>query len=157
MRIVSVVAEAMPKRHHRFMATFSTSIRLPPAFKAEVDAFAGSLGISLNALIAVALRDYMDGRTSGPRPVPGAIPPAEPKPASAPSPAPKPVSPPVVSAPAPKPASLAQSAPVPAVSAKLPFKKPKNRDDPCPCGAMSADGYYRLKFRQCHGKKGMPG
>jgi hypothetical protein len=119
-----------------------------------VDAFAESLGISLNALIAVALRDYMDGRTSGPGLCLVQCRQQSPNPPLRLFCAQTGIAP-VVLAPVPKPASLVQSVPVPAASAKLPFKKPKNRDDPCPCGAMSADGLYRLKFRQCHGKKGM--
>lgn len=37
----------------------STTLRLPDALKAEADAYAATLGISLNALCAVALRDYL--------------------------------------------------------------------------------------------------
>jgi hypothetical protein len=36
------------------------SLRLPPAFAAEASAYADSLGVSLNALCAVALREYLD-------------------------------------------------------------------------------------------------
>ncbi|MGH8083922.1 MAG: SEC-C metal-binding domain-containing protein [Lysobacter sp.] len=39
------------------------TLRLPVAFKREAEAYAESLGVSLNALIAVALRDYLDART----------------------------------------------------------------------------------------------
>jgi hypothetical protein len=40
----------------------STSVRFPDALKAEATAYAEALGISLNALCAVALRDYLDQR-----------------------------------------------------------------------------------------------
>lgn len=43
----------------------ATTVRLPDSLKLEADAYAHRLGISLNALLAVALRDYLDGRTSG--------------------------------------------------------------------------------------------
>lgn len=43
------------------MATF----RLPAPLKAEATAYAQALGISLNALCAVALRDYLDARSKG--------------------------------------------------------------------------------------------
>lgn len=39
-----------------------TTTRLPAALKAEADVYAAELGISLNALLAVALRDYLDVR-----------------------------------------------------------------------------------------------
>lgn len=58
--------------------TSTTTLRLPSALKAEADAYAASLGISLNALCAVALRDYLDARAKGgqapktaARPLPG--------------------------------------------------------------------------------------
>lgn len=40
------------------------SVRLPLPLQAEADAYAESLGISFNALVAVALRDYLDARPS---------------------------------------------------------------------------------------------
>jgi hypothetical protein len=40
----------------------SYPVRLPDALKARGEAFAGSLGISLNALLAVALNDYLNAR-----------------------------------------------------------------------------------------------
>jgi hypothetical protein len=61
------------------MATNSTSVRLPDALKADATGYADGLGISLNALIAVALRDYLDARTARPgRSVPSpAVPPVD--------------------------------------------------------------------------------
>lgn len=38
------------------------SVRLPPALQAEADHYAEGLGISFNALVAVALREYLDAR-----------------------------------------------------------------------------------------------
>jgi preprotein translocase subunit SecA len=37
-----------------------TTVRLPDALKAEASTYADRLGVSLNALLAVALRDYLD-------------------------------------------------------------------------------------------------
>lgn len=44
----------------------ATSIRLTETLKAHAAAYAASLGISVNALIAVALKDYLDGRVIEP-------------------------------------------------------------------------------------------
>lgn len=41
----------------------AVNLRLHPALKSDATAYAESLGVSLNALIAVALRDYLDART----------------------------------------------------------------------------------------------
>ncbi len=37
--------------------------RLPEVLQSEADAYASSLGISLNALVAIALRDYLNARS----------------------------------------------------------------------------------------------
>lgn len=42
------------------------TLRVPDALHAEAAAYAASLGLSLNGLVAVALRDYLDARP-GPR------------------------------------------------------------------------------------------
>jgi hypothetical protein len=60
----------------------STSLRLPAQLKAEVTAYADALGLSLNALCAVALRDYLDQRKRPPAPQPAPLPSAQ----SSPSP-----------------------------------------------------------------------
>lgn len=54
----------------------ATTARLPEALKTEAQAYADRLGISLNALLAVALRDYLDGRrtTGATGPAPAALP-----------------------------------------------------------------------------------
>lgn len=40
------------------------SLRLPDAFKAEVEAYARRIGVSAAALAAIALREYLDARPS---------------------------------------------------------------------------------------------
>ncbi|MFC6220176.1 hypothetical protein ACFP3P_16605 [Pelomonas aquatica] len=107
------------------MATQTTTVRLPELLKSEAESFAASLGISLNALMAVALRDYLDGRTGS---------------ASRPSPASSVPSPVTESAPVAKPATQAQT-----------YRAPRSRSDPCPCGARNGDG-HPLRWKQCHGK-----
>lgn len=104
------------------MATHTTTVRLPELLKAEADAFAASLGISLNALMAVALRDYLDGRTaSAARP---ALPAA-------------PVPSPVTETPAAPPAR-----PIPHDPG---YKAPLNPKHRCPCGSGRP-------WKRCHGK-----
>lgn len=51
------------------------NVRLLGDLKAEASAYADGLGISLNALVAVAVREYLDARRSGHR---SAAPPALP-------------------------------------------------------------------------------
>lgn len=68
----------------------STSVRFPDALKSEAMAYADSLGVSLNALCAIALRDYLDDRAvraaeTTAQPV---AEPARPREQSQPSPAP---------------------------------------------------------------------
>ena len=75
--------------------TSTTTLRLPAALKAEADAYAASLGLSLNALCAVALRDYLDARSRGGQPAKTAARPL-PAPRSAPRHAPAPTRAPVV-------------------------------------------------------------
>lgn len=55
------------------MATSST-MRFPDALKSEATAYADQLGISLNALCAIALRDYLDARKqAAAKPTPPAV------------------------------------------------------------------------------------
>ncbi|MFC5525828.1 SEC-C metal-binding domain-containing protein [Rhodanobacter ginsengisoli] len=42
--------------------TSSTTLRLPDGLKNDAETYAAALGISLNALCSVALRDYLDAR-----------------------------------------------------------------------------------------------
>lgn len=113
------------------MAT--TTVRLPEPLKAESEAFAASLGISLNALMAVALRDYLDGRSATPKSV-------EPSPGPSPSPPP----PPSGRGPYMTQARLL-------AAAGHPYRKPSKMSDPCPCGAKDRNG-YPVKWKHCHGK-----
>lgn len=108
------------------------TLRLPDELVAEGQAFASRLGISMNALMAVALRDYLDGRTTGR--LPGVSSPSgrAAGSTSARSQAPSP-------------------APAPASASVVGFKAPKSRADPCPCGALDQRG-YPLKWKHCHGK-----
>lgn len=94
----------------------STTLRFPDPLKAEATAYADALGVSLNALCAIALRDYLDAR--------------KPKPATLPA---KVGSPAAVTAPARAGGSpVAQGGkPVPRVGA----------NQPCPCG--SGEKYKR--------------
>jgi hypothetical protein len=108
------------------MAT--TTVRLPPELKSEADAFAVSLGISLNALMAVALRDYIDARSRTRRfamPLPDS-----------------------------EPAPVACVAPPPQATDRVAvrsYRPPKSRSDPCPCGARNVDG-NPIRYKHCHGK-----
>jgi hypothetical protein len=71
------------------MSTATTTLRLPAALKTEADTYAASLGLSLNALCAVALRDYLDARAKGGQaPKTAARPLPEPRPAPRHAPAP---------------------------------------------------------------------
>lgn len=54
-----------------------TTVRLPDSLKLEASAYADRLGISLNALIAVALRDYLDVRRGQIEPPPMDSPPLD--------------------------------------------------------------------------------
>jgi hypothetical protein len=104
------------------MAT--TTVRLPEPLKLEAEALAASLGISLNALMAVALRDYLDRPVMRPSGVPSA---------SATQAAPPP----------PPPVKPARQGPR--------IAPPPSRSDPCPCGARDFNG-YPVKFKHCHGR-----
>lgn len=112
----------------------TTTVRLPEGLKAEAEALASSLGISMTALMAVALRDYLDRPVTRWSGVPSlaaghvAV---------------------VVPAPAPRPAP----APAAVLAVPVAVKAPRSRADPCPCGAVGPNG-FRLKYRQCHGLKG---
>lgn len=113
--------------YHRTMAT--TTVRLPPELKSEADAFAESLGISLNALMAVALRDYINARPATRRFVTPLLDPG----------------PVVVACAALPPPATDRAASVRSL------RPPRSRSDPCPCGARNADG-NPIRYKQCHGK-----
>ena len=67
-----------------------TTIRLSDALRTRASAYAEGMGLSLNALIAVALAEYLNAQPAmpdhpaTPRPVPPATPPAAPVKAAAP-------------------------------------------------------------------------
>jgi predicted transcriptional regulator len=110
----------------------STTLRFPDTLKAEASVYADALGVSLNALCAVALRDYLDarkGQAAATTPQ-GVAELATPPPAIPKTPA----------------ASVRSSLGVPAA-------RPKGRvipvgvNEPCPCGSGK-------KYKRCHGKPG---
>lgn len=51
----------------------STTLRFPDPLKAEATAYADTLGVSLNALCAIALRDYLDARKPKPATLPARV------------------------------------------------------------------------------------
>jgi len=51
----------------------STTLRFPDPLKAEASAYADGLGVSLNALCAIALRDYLDARKPRPAALPAKV------------------------------------------------------------------------------------
>jgi len=106
--------------------------RLSEELEAEAKVLADRIGISLNALVSVALRDYLDRPIipwSGvPSPIPAAVPALSP----------------AVTLP------LPVTKPAPLVS-QATYRAPKSRSDPCPCGKRNEDG-NPLRWKQCHGK-----
>lgn len=110
----------------------ATAIRFPEALKAEAKAYADALGISVNALCAMALRDYLDARKHPQRA------PAPPSPAPVESPQ---------SEPAPTVGRGRSAAPEQqAVSTKEERSIPRvGVNQPCPCGSGR-------KYKHCHGK-----
>jgi hypothetical protein len=116
----------------------ATTIRLPSDLQAEATRYAQSLGLSLNGIVAVALRDYLDVRRPGAGDA--VLPPGKGRPAALPD--------------KPRPAMLS-SAPadeegkgvVPAGVGKV-IRAPANRRAPCPCGSGK-------RYSQCHGREAM--
>jgi hypothetical protein len=102
-----------------------TTLRFPDQLKAEAQAYADTLGVSLNALCAIALRDYLDARK------PEAVKPRDSValPAKASSPSPRKVEAKLT------PAQGPTAVQVPRVAA----------NQPCPCGSGQ-------KYKRCHGK-----
>lgn len=85
------------------------NVRLTDPLKADAARYARSLGISLNALVAVAVRDYLDARRQEPGEEPASSPPVA-----------RPAGPRTVQKPA------------PAIAAAVPKV---GRNEPCPCGS----------------------
>ena len=111
----------------------ATNVRFPDGLRLEAQAYAKKLGISFNALLSVALREYLDRRGIG---VP--VPPASA--GGAPAVA---ATGPVASG-GPAGAERLEPAPAPAVGHISKFfpGKPKL---PCKCGSG-------LEYRHCHGR-----
>ncbi len=110
--------------------TGALTLRLPDPLKAEAQAYAEGLGVSLNALCAVALRDYLDDRKGKPAQPPARV--ASRAPVSSPAPT----------------VPVRKAAPSPAARRPTGPPVPKvGRNEPCPCGSGK-------KYKQCHG---MPG
>jgi len=111
------------------MTRVPLSTRLPLALHEEAAAHAAEAGLSLNALLAVALRAYLDGR---PRPrTRSSVQSVDGLPALQSMPS--------------------QAAGLPQERAGTSIKAPGgNRNAPCPCGATKADG-YPVKWKHCHG------
>jgi hypothetical protein len=105
----------------------AVTLRIPPELHARCVAYASSLGISLNALVSVALADYIDARLPS-------------KPSGGPSGARAGLS-----------GARSSLGPV-----KSPYRAPKRRTDPCPCGALRPDG-RPITWKHCHGKPSLPG
>lgn len=89
----------------------STTLRFPDPLKTEASEYAESLGISLNALVAVALREYLDQRQPSPS-VSAEVPPL----------------------PIEEPPWQDERPPVPAEPVRRRSLK-VGRNDPCPCGS----------------------
>ena len=109
----------------------ATTLRLPPELAADATAYAAKLGISVNALVAVALREYIDGRVIRPSGAPSPNSPGEAIHTNSNA---------AVKPPAPAASKPAQQ-----------YRAPRSRSDPCPCGARNSDG-HPLRWKQCHGK-----
>ena len=89
----------------------ATTVRLPDQLQVEATSYAQTLGLSLNSIIAVSLREYLDRRKGTPL-VPVEGPPE------------------AVSAAVPKVSSFRREKPIePTIQA------PANRRAPCPCGS----------------------
>jgi hypothetical protein len=111
------------------------TLRLPPALQAEAAAHAETLGLSINALVALSLREHLlreRGRTFG-RTKPSAAASVEPAPSASPPPA------------------AAATPTLPPATVTSTWRAPKSRADPCPCGARDRVG-HPLKWKHCHGR-----
>lgn len=105
----------------------STTLRFPDPLKAEATAYADTLGVSLNALCAIALRDYLDARKGKPAALRGSVGPQA----------------------KPEPFRPAGSSVVPARGLTGQVVPKVGANQPCPCGSGR-------KYKQCHGKAGGP-
>lgn len=104
----------------------AATLRLPLDIQARAVAYASSLGISMNALVVVALVDYLDVR----RPLAPSGGPSAARAGARPS----------------------QGLPKPSEPS---YRAPKRRTDPCPCGALDSAG-RPVRWKHCHGKPSRP-
>lgn len=113
----------------------ATNVRFPDNLKSEAQGYAESIGISFNALLSVALREYLDRRQLGTALSLPALPPEprQPPPASIAPPLPERALEPLEPAASPEPQRH--------VSQFF----PGSRSGQCRCGS-------RLKWKQCHGR-----
>lgn len=127
----------------------ATTARLPEALKQEAETYARGLGVSLNALLSVALRDYLDARRGL-----AVVPAQAPQQALA--------VPPLAALPAGVAGLVAMAAPsvvrvhkaeaeaVPAsVAPDWSVQPAQGRRVPCPCGS-------RKPWKDCHGRPAKP-
>jgi len=124
----------------------ATTARLPEGLKLEAEAYAKGLGVSLNALLAVALRDYLDARRGlGARP-------AEPAAAAVSAEALAPAVPHGLAAlvrPGAVRVSREDAQAVPAQAPDWSVQPAQGRRVPCPCGSAKP-------WKDCHGRKAKP-
>ncbi len=107
------------------MTRVPLSTRLPPGLHEEATAHAAEAGLSLNALLAVALREYLDARRRRPTRTAAPLPPA--------------------------PASSAGSSSLQAV--KAPGGN-RNAPCPCGATKVDQAGVARpVKWKHCHGRR----
>jgi hypothetical protein len=122
--------------------------RMKPDLQAEAQQFSDAVGVSLNALVSLSVRDYLDRRTRR-------------------------FGKPYANKPATLVADLAgkteieaaivlaeiKGKPLPVIRplamdpAYVRVRPPRSRADPCPCGAKDALG-RPLKYKHCHGAAG---
>lgn len=111
----------------------TSTLRLTDELQADASRYAERLGISLNALCAVALRDYLDARLPLASPHRGVAEPA------------------VTRLHGSKAAAALAAVSLPSVSthseSKVPPRAKVGANDPCPCGSGE-------KYKRCHGKPG---
>jgi hypothetical protein len=124
------------------MMAASTTLRLPEALKVDADAYAARVGVSLNALCLIALRDYLDARREPAVVLPGHREAASP-------PAARAVPPQSVQAEG-VPERVGQSGELEAEIQKRQrqgnLSVPRvGANQPCPCGSGE-------KYKRCHGK-----
>ena len=119
------------------------NVRIQDELKLEAAAYAARIGISLNALAAVALRDYLDSRSARPAGDAPAVPVGQSVPLA--SDGGRPSAQPKV---APTRSTLQAAHRPPTASSRpvMPPAKLASANDPCPCGSGQ-------KTKRCHPEK----